>query len=254
MAVHRLDRMFRPESMVLIGASRHEGSVGTLVARNLLHAGFEGPIMPLHPRHEAIEGWPGKTAVAAQLWEVAERNTPHTDVAAYTQAMMDLGATLCTRSKPRCEACPLSEDCQARREDTIASYPGRKPKTVRPLKTTMMVLAVHDGAVYLERRPPAGIWGVVAGDFLLDSEAAEGTWTLTWKSGKDRGVAPGRRAGGPCRSGTTPPDPGSGKRRGGRSAGRSTPVPGRGAVRSRAAPVRPGCRGGSGRRILDSAR
>ena len=145
--------------VALPGIGRSTAGAILSLALGQRHPILDGNVKRVLARHEAIEGWPGKTAVAAQLWEIAERNTPHSDVAVYTQAMMDFGAMLCTRSKPRCEACPVSEDCRARRENAIASYPGRKPKTARPLKSTLMVLAVHDGSVYLERRPPAGIWG-----------------------------------------------------------------------------------------------
>jgi len=110
-------------------------------------------------RHRAIGGWPGVTAVANALWAAAEAATPGQRVADYTQAIMDLGATVCTRSRPRCDDCPLREDCAARNAGTIADYPGRKPKKTRPLRQTTMVLAVSGDAVYLERRPPAGIWG-----------------------------------------------------------------------------------------------
>ena len=72
---------------------------------------------------------------------------------------MDLGATLCTRTKPSCETCPVHVDCKARQQEAIAQYPGRKPKRKKPLRTTTMVLANIDDAVYLERRPEAGIWG-----------------------------------------------------------------------------------------------
>ena len=68
-------------------------------------------------------------------------------------------ATLCTRSRPDCGACPVGADCRARRAGEVDAYPGRKPKKARPLKQTTMVLALCDGAVYLERRPPTGIWG-----------------------------------------------------------------------------------------------
>ena len=111
-------------------------------------------------RHEAIGGWPGKTAVAAALWEAAEDYTPEARVADYTQAMMDLGATVCTRRRPACDACPLTDSCEARSTATIDQYPGRKPKRVNPKKQTrFMILRRQDGALYLERRPPTGIWG-----------------------------------------------------------------------------------------------
>jgi A/G-specific adenine glycosylase len=110
-------------------------------------------------RHAAIAGWPGKSDVARQLWDLAERHTPQARVGAYTQAIMDLGATLCTRSQPACTACPVNTDCRARQLGAQTEYPGRKPKRARPLKSTTMVLAVNEDAVYLERRPASGIWG-----------------------------------------------------------------------------------------------
>jgi len=110
-------------------------------------------------RHGTIAGWPGKSAVADELWQAAELHTPEQRVGHYTQAIMDLGATLCTRSKPRCAECPLSDDCRALATNTIADYPGRKPKKNKPLRQTTMLLAVNDDALYLEKRPPAGIWG-----------------------------------------------------------------------------------------------
>ena len=72
---------------------------------------------------------------------------------------MDLGATLCTRRNPECAACPLHDDCAARVAGRQHELPGKKPKKTRPLKNTRMVLAHADGSIYLERRPPAGIWG-----------------------------------------------------------------------------------------------
>jgi A/G-specific adenine glycosylase len=123
------------------------------------HPILDGNAKRVLARHEAIAGWPGKTPVANKLWAAADRYTPGNRSRAYTQAIMDLGATLCTGTKPRCEDCPVSVDCQALEAGTIADYPGRKPKKDKPLKQTTMVLAVNGESLYLERRPPAGIWG-----------------------------------------------------------------------------------------------
>lgn len=120
---------------------------------------LDGNVKRVLARHEAIAGWPGKTAIANELWAIAEKYTPDHRVGAYTQAIMDLGATLCTRSKPACELCPVADDCQAYATASIDDYPGRKPKKDKPLKRTTMVLAVEGDALYLERRPPSGIWG-----------------------------------------------------------------------------------------------
>ena len=120
---------------------------------------LDGNVKRVLARHQAIEGWPGKSEVANKLWSLAEANTPEQRSAEYTQAIMDLGATLCTRSKPVCGVCPVGDDCKARLSDAIERFPGRKPRKAKPLKQTTMILAINENAVYLERRPPAGIWG-----------------------------------------------------------------------------------------------
>jgi A/G-specific adenine glycosylase len=97
--------------------------------------------------------------VANELWQFAELHTPASDVAAYTQAMMDLGATVCTRTKPACAACPLGTDCMAHQMRRQTDFPGRKARKTKPLKKTKMVLLHSHDAVYLERRPSVGIWG-----------------------------------------------------------------------------------------------
>ena len=137
------------------------------------HPILDGNVKRVLARHEAVEGWPGKTSVANTLWDIAERNTPRERVADYTQAIMDLGATLCTRSKPACERCPVVTDCAARIKGSATLFPGRKPKKSKPLRSTTMVFALHDRRLFLERRPEAGIWG--------------GLWSLPEVNGK--GVA-----------------------------------------------------------------
>ena len=143
----------------LPGIGRSTAGAILALAFDQRHPILDGNVKRVLARHEAVEGWPGTTAVAKQLWDIADRNTPTRDVAAYTQAIMDLGATLCTRSKPACERCPVAEDCAARLADTVSRYPGRKRKKAKPLRTTTMLVASHNGHVYLERRPEAGIWG-----------------------------------------------------------------------------------------------
>ena len=129
------------------------------LARNERHPILDGNVKRVLARHNAIGGWPGKTAVLKELWELAEQHTPEGRVGDYTQAIMDLGATLCTRSNPACERCPVSADCLAYEADSVTEYPGRKPKKAKPLRSTTMLLARTAGRVYLERRPEAGIWG-----------------------------------------------------------------------------------------------
>src|SRR6185295_14236962 len=111
-------------------------------------------------RHYAIDGPPEEAATLARLWKLAEENTPAENVAIYTQAIMDLGATLCTRAKPRCGECPIAADCRARMEGRTAELPARKRRVAaRKSRRAVMLVARRAGAVLLVRRPPSGIWG-----------------------------------------------------------------------------------------------
>ena len=121
---------------------------------------LDGNVKRVLARYHAVSGWPGRTAVASALWELAEQHTPHQRVADYTQAMMDLGATVCTRSQPDCGRCPLATDCRARAEGSPSNYPGRKPRKALPVRSTVFIV-VQNGhrEILLEKRPPRGIWG-----------------------------------------------------------------------------------------------
>ncbi|HEX7047663.1 MAG TPA: A/G-specific adenine glycosylase [Gammaproteobacteria bacterium] len=123
------------------------------------HAVLDGNVKRVFARHAAVEGWPGRTAVMKQLWEVAEESLPVERCDAYNQAMMDLGATVCTRSKPRCDACPVGSDCIARKQARQSEFPGRKPRVIMPEKKIDMLLLEYRGRVLLQKRPPIGIWG-----------------------------------------------------------------------------------------------
>jgi len=168
--LHRAARLIRDEYngefpdelevvVALPGIGRSTAGAILSLAFNQRHTILDGNVKRVLARHETIAGWPGSTGVARELWAVAECFTPQSNVAGYTQAIMDLGATLCTRSKPDCGHCPVCDDCQARLADTISDHPGRKPRKVKPLRRTTMVLASNNCQVYLERRPEAGIWG-----------------------------------------------------------------------------------------------
>ena len=121
---------------------------------------LDGNVKRVLARYVAQDGYPGEPKVARQLWEVAERLTPQQRVNHYTQAMMDLGATLCTRSKPSCLLCPLKGGCRAHLLGRETDYPVPKPRKALPRKRTLMpLLANHEGAILLYRRPPTGLWG-----------------------------------------------------------------------------------------------
>ena len=120
---------------------------------------LDGNVKRVLTRYHGIHGHPGESAVEKQLWQHAETHTPDKRVADYTQAIMDLGATLCVRSRPRCEACPLGTDCIAHRDDLTSQLPGRKPaKSIPTRATVMLILRDHQGRVLLERRGPQGVW------------------------------------------------------------------------------------------------
>lgn len=121
---------------------------------------LDGNVKRVLARYFAIEGWPGKSQVLKQLWEKAETLKPEIRVDHYSQAMMDLGATLCTRSNPKCQLCPLAEDCQANKMATQTEFPGKKPKKALPRKSTIMLIIEDDRQqVLLEKQPNTGIWG-----------------------------------------------------------------------------------------------
>jgi len=129
-------------------------------AQGQRHAILDGNVKRVLARFHAIHGWTGQSKVQALLWQKAEQHTPHERLADYTQAIMDLGATLCTRSRPQCEACPLESECEANRTDQIKLLPTPKPRKSLPVKTVrMLLLRNSDEQVLLEKRPPTGIWG-----------------------------------------------------------------------------------------------
>jgi A/G-specific adenine glycosylase len=141
--------------------------IGTSTANAIVSQAYDVPATVLDgnvrrviARHDAIGGWAGKTSVHKQLWSAAESRLPDLRGADYTQAIMDLGATVCTRGKPACGRCPVSADCRAFRSGTVDRYPEPAPKPAIRQKDLHVLIATRpDGSVLLERRPPAGIWG-----------------------------------------------------------------------------------------------
>jgi A/G-specific adenine glycosylase len=121
---------------------------------------LDGNVKRVLARYFAVAGWPGERKVSEQLWQYTDLLTPAARIADYTQAIMDLGALVCTRSKPGCVMCPVQADCQAWQTQNVEAYPGRKPKRKVPVRAVqMLILQNEKGEVLLQRRPPAGIWG-----------------------------------------------------------------------------------------------
>ena len=121
---------------------------------------LDGNVRRVLARHTATEGWTGRSNVQKKLWRIAEDNLPARRGADYTQAVMDLGAMVCLRSKPSCGECPVSIDCRALLENRIEELPSPKPPTrVSEVTVHMLVVRNRNGQVLLEKRPGAGIWG-----------------------------------------------------------------------------------------------
>jgi A/G-specific adenine glycosylase len=122
---------------------------------------LDGNVKRVLCRHFAIEGWPNDVTVVNKLWQLSEKNTPTQRTHHYTQAIMDLGATLCTRSKPKCTLCPIASTCQARKLNRTSDFPTSRPKPEKPVRATSLLLLVQlkQKMVLLEKRPIKGIWG-----------------------------------------------------------------------------------------------
>jgi A/G-specific adenine glycosylase len=140
---------------------------------------LDGNVKRVLARCYAVSGWPGKKEVEKRLWQISADVTPAAGVAQFNQAMMDLGAMVCTRTRPKCELCPLKSGCEACASASWASYPGKKPKQTLPERTGYFLLMQHDGEVFLAQRPPSGLWGGLFCFPQFESEEALRAWVAS---------------------------------------------------------------------------
>ena len=148
------------EVLALPGIGRSTAAAILAQACGQRHSILDGNVKRVLTRLYAIEGWPGQKSVENQLWALSESLTPQTRLADYTQAIMDFGATLCRRSQPRCNGCPISADCLAFQQGQPQHYPTAKPRKTLPVKAVRMLLLYNQHAeILLLKRPPTGIWG-----------------------------------------------------------------------------------------------
>ncbi|TCJ15441.1 A/G-specific adenine glycosylase [Parasulfuritortus cantonensis] len=145
------------------------------------HAILDGNVKRVFCRLFGVDGWPGEKAVETALWHLAEALLPEREIVPYTQGLMDLGATLCRRSRPDCPCCPFADDCVACRDGRQAELPAARPRKGLPERSTVMLVLRHGGEILLEKRPPSGIWG--------------GLWSLPECAPGDDPVAAARRLG-----------------------------------------------------------
>ena len=152
-----------PQTLEQIGAlpgiGRSTAAAIAAFAYGTRAAILDGNVKRVLARHFAVAGFPGEKRVEARLWQLAEAELPARAIARYTQAMMDLGATLCTRASPACAVCPLAQSCQALALGRVRDFPTPRPAKTLPTRAIHMLLLVRNGEVLLEKRPPSGIWG-----------------------------------------------------------------------------------------------
>jgi len=172
------------EIVSLPGIGRSTAGAIVALSRGGRQPILDGNAKRVLARYHAVAGWPGSSAVARELWRLADRHTPGSRVADYTQAIMDLGATVCTRAHAACVACPLMEGCAAFAAHRVGELPAPRPKKVKPRRQTHMVVATCNGDLYLERRPPSGIWGGLWSLPQFDLEADLLAWCEKLRGGR----------------------------------------------------------------------
>ena len=150
-----------PEQLLALpGIGRSTAHAIIAQAHDRRAAILDGNVKRVVARHGAIPGWPGKAAVINSLWEESEQRTPPDRARDYTQAIMDLGATVCSARQPACSVCPVSSDCHALAQGRVNEFPARKPVRPRPeRRQEFLLLENRFGEILLLRRPPSGIWG-----------------------------------------------------------------------------------------------
>jgi A/G-specific adenine glycosylase len=159
------------ELATLPGVGRSTAAAIAVFAFGRRAAILDGNVKRVLARCFGVAGYPGDAAVQRELWALAERLVPERSVRTYTQGLMDLGATICRRVRPLCDACPVAAQCVARRAGRIAQLPTPRPRKPIPLRSARWLVALQDGRVLLERRPPSGLWG--------------GLWTFPEPQGRD---------------------------------------------------------------------
>ncbi|MGD2112590.1 MAG: A/G-specific adenine glycosylase [Gammaproteobacteria bacterium] len=163
--------------MALPGVGRSTAGAILTLACAQCHPILDGNVKRVLARFHAVAGWPGQAAVQQRLWKLAERYTPPARAAHYTQAIMDLGSTLCTRGRPDCARCPVQAGCAAYASGRQADYPQARPAKALPVRTVALLLLGNPaGELLLERRPPAGIWGGLWSLPELAADADIGAW------------------------------------------------------------------------------
>lgn len=145
--------------LALPGIGRSTAAAICALAWNERCAILDGNVKRVLARHRGVEGWTGGRQTEQQLWALAESLLPERSADIYTQALMDLGAMVCTRSRPQCAACPVREDCVALSSSRVDQLPAARPRKTVPEREATFLLLLQGEEIMLERRPPHGVWG-----------------------------------------------------------------------------------------------
>jgi len=143
----------------LPGIGRSTAAAIAAFASGERNAILDGNVKRVLARHRGIDGWPGAPKVEARLWREADALLPDSGIEAYTQGMMDLGATVCLRTRPRCDMCPVHEDCIALITHRIGQLPAPRPAKALPHREVRVLVIERDGTLLFEKRPATGVWG-----------------------------------------------------------------------------------------------
>ena len=176
----------------LPGIGRSTAAAICALAYHERRAILDGNVKRVLARYCGIAGWAGEKKVEARLWSQAEALLPplppgegwgggeivkgRGEISTYTQALMDLGATLCTRSKPKCVECPVQTDCVALQSGRVSELPTPRPRKAVPERHSTFLLLMHGNDILLEKRPSSGIWGGLWCPPQFDDEGAARDW------------------------------------------------------------------------------
>ncbi len=147
------------DMMALPGIGRSTAGAICVFAFGQHHSILDGNVKRVLARRFGVQGYPGERQVEARLWALSDSLLPKREIESYTQGLMDLGASVCARSRPACGYCPLAGECVAKGEHLVDRLPAPKQRKERPHRRTRMLILWDGQEVLLERRPPTGIWG-----------------------------------------------------------------------------------------------
>ncbi len=175
------------QMLELPGIGRSTAAAICALAWHERRAILDGNVRRVLARYCGISGSTGEKAVEARLWQQAEALLPQHDIAAYIQAQMDLGATLCTRSKPKCGECPVSSECVAFQSGRVSELPTPRQRKAVPERNATFLLLMHGRDILLEKRPGSGIWGGLWCPPQFDNEEQAKDWFVTNGMDADHG-------------------------------------------------------------------